>query len=253
MFKNNLFWSDHDKRPAARRKRPQRILDFFRRAVKWILLGGAGAVAAVLVLLVLLRWVPVPTSVFMLTQHLNGQKPAYQWVPWSKISPAVPIALVAAEDQRFPDHWGFDVKAIGDALKANHRRSSPRGASTISQQVAKNLFLWSDKSWVRKGLEAALTLAIELCWSKRRILEVYLNIAQFGPNTFGVSAASRRYFGVSPARLTQRQAALLAAVLPNPKSYSLSPPSPYVRQRATEIGEQVRRLGGPAYLAKMNR
>lgn len=244
MFKNHLFWSDHINRRRARRSSA-----FFRTAGKWTAVGIAAGLAALLLLIVLLRWVPVPTSAFMLARQFEGKRIVHRWVPWSKISSAVPIAFVAAEDQRFPDHWGFDFDAIADALKANQRRESPRGASTISQQVAKNLFLWSGKSWIRKGLEAGLTILIETCWPKQRILEVYVNIAQFGPRTFGVAAAADRYFGVSPAELNRRQAALLAAVLPDPVDYCLRPPSPYVRQRAAEIEEQVRLLGGTAYLS----
>jgi monofunctional biosynthetic peptidoglycan transglycosylase len=251
MFKINLFWSDHFTRGSVRGKRARRANTRVATAVRGLGIGLAGVFAAVLLLIALLRWLPIPTSAFMLEHRINGHRAVHHWVPWSKIAKTVPIAVVAAEDQRFPDHWGFDFAAIEDALRANQRRSSPRGASTISQQVAKNLFLWSGKTWVRKGLEAVLTITIELCWSKQRILEVYLNIAQFGPNTFGVAAAARRYFGTSPARLSQRQAALLAAVLPDPVAYSLSPPSAYVRQRAADIQEQVRLLGGPAYLAKI--
>jgi monofunctional glycosyltransferase len=251
MFKQNLFWSDHFKRGRVRRKRTKHANTHVGKAVKGLGIGLAGFFAAVMLLIVLLRWLPVPTSAFMLEHRLDGERIVHRWVSWSKISKTVPIAVVAAEDQRFPDHWGFDFDAIADALKANQRRSSPRGASTISQQVAKNLFLWPGKNWVRKGLEAVLTMGIELCWSKQRILEVYLNIAQFGPNTFGVAAAAHRYFGISAARLNQRQSALLAAVLPDPADYSLSPPSPYVQQRAIEIQEQVRLLGGQAYLANI--
>lgn len=261
MFKSNFFWSDHFNRGRSRSKRVRRGRVHrkrakhpsipFSKAARGLGIGLAGIAAAVLLLIVLLRWLPVPTSAFMLEHRINGERAVHRWVPWSKISKTVPIAVVAAEDQRFPDHWGFDFDAIADALKANRRRSSPRGASTISQQVAKNLFLWPGKNWVRKGLEAVLTVGIELCWSKQRILEVYLNIAQFGPNTFGVAAAAHRYFGISAGRLNRRQAALLAAVLPDPADYSLSPPSSYVRQRAADIQEQVRLLGGPAYLAKI--
>jgi monofunctional biosynthetic peptidoglycan transglycosylase len=246
MFRSKLFWSDYfEDKPSKPARSSHRIVS----AAKVGCVGLMGVVAVLLFVIVLLRWVPVPTSAFMLGHMLRGNSVAYDWVPLSKISPAMPISVVAAEDQRFPDHWGFDFEAISDAMKANRRRTRPRGASTISQQVAKNLFLWSGPSWVRKGLEAGLTVAIEQCWPKRRILEVYLNIAQFGPDTFGVAAASQRYFGKPPSRLNAYQAALLAAVLPNPKKYKVRPPSPYVWQRAADIQEQVQLLGGPAYLA----
>lgn len=219
---------------------------------KWAGTGAVGLAAILLFSIVLLRWVAVPTSAFMLRQRFSGKAIEYQWVDWSHISTRMPIAVVAAEDQRFPDHWGFDFKAISDAMRENRWRSRPRGASTISQQVAKNMFLWPGRSLIRKGLEAGLTVTIELCWPKKRILEVYLNIAQFGPRTFGVAAASRRYFKKSPVRLTAYEAAMLAAVLPNPTSYSLAPPSPYVWQRAADIQEQISMLGGPAYLRHLD-
>lgn len=214
--------------------------------------GFIGLLSLVFLLIMLLRWVPAPTSAFMLRHKLHGRATAYRWVDGDRISPNMAIAVVAAEDQRFPHHFGFDFEAILDAVAENRRRSTPRGASTISQQVAKNLFLWPGRSFMRKGLEAGLTVAIEICWPKKRILEVYLNIAQFGPKTFGVAAAGQRYFHKTPDRLTPYEAALLAAVLPNPENYTVAPPSPYVRQRAEDIREQVRLLGGPSYLSDMD-
>ncbi len=247
MLRFNLF----TRGAANRRKRApnSRAAPVARR----IAMACGGLAGFTLFLIVLLRWVPVPFSAFMVGHFISGEKVDYDWVPYSRIARAMPIAVVASEDQRFPDHWGFDFEAIADAMEHNSNHKRIRGASTISQQVAKNLFLWPGRSWVRKGLEAALTLAIEGCWPKRRILEVYLNIAQFGPNTFGVGAASRRYFGRPPARLSSYQAALLAAVLPNPNQYKVSPPSAYVWQRAADIQEQVRLLGGPSYLARLDR
>ncbi|MBI5896182.1 MAG: monofunctional biosynthetic peptidoglycan transglycosylase [Desulfobacterales bacterium] len=216
-------------------------------------MGCIGLAGFTFCLILVLRWVPVPFSAFMVGHFWSGDKVEYDWVPLAQISRAMPIAVVAAEDQRFPDHWGFDFEAIADAMEHNNKHKRLRGASTISQQVAKNLFLWPGRSWLRKGLEAGFTVAIELCWPKRRILEVYLNIAQFGPNIFGVGAASKRYFNRSPAKITSYQAALLAAALPNPKAYKVAPPSSYVWQRAADIQEQVRLLGGPAYLTRLDR
>jgi monofunctional biosynthetic peptidoglycan transglycosylase len=220
-------------------------------AIKVVALVLATMTAGLLLLLVVLRWIPLPTSAFMLLHKLNGNPVHYDWVPMGKISPQLAIAAVASEDQRFTKHWGIDLKAISEAIEDNRQRSQPRGASTISQQVAKNLFLWSGKSMMRKGLEAALTVAIELCWSKRRILEVYLNIAQFGPNIFGADAASRKIFGIPPSQLTGYQSALLVSVLPNPKHYRALPPTPYISQRAANIQRQVRLLGGRAYLSEL--
>lgn len=195
-----------------------------------------------------LRWAPPPTSAFMLRSNVHRSSTDYRWVSWAQMSRHLPIAVVAAEDQKFPTHWGFDLNAIGKALDENKRRHRPRGASTISQQVAKNLFLWPGRSYIRKGVEAYFTVIIELMWPKRRILEVYLNIAQFGPGIFGVEAASRAYFAKPARRLRESEAALLAAVLPNPIKLHAAAPSDYVRQRAQHIEDQMDQLGGPDYL-----
>lgn len=174
----------------------------------------------------------------------------YHWVPWREISPHLPVAVVAAEDQKFPHHHGFDFASISSALSGEEERTTRRvrGASTISQQVAKNLFLWPGRSWLRKGLEAWLTLWIEWLWPKRRTLEIYLNIAEFGPGIFGVGAASAAYFETSPARLDPADAARLAAVLPDPKRLRVGDPGPYASERAARIQEQAAMLGGPAFL-----
>ncbi len=202
-----------------------------------------------LILIALMRWIDPLTSAFMLQRQVeiwmggSWQWVKYDWVDWEYIAPVVPLAAVAAEDQRFPTHFGFDFEAIADALEANADGGAVRGASTISQQVAKNLFLWSGRSWVRKGLEAYLTLAIEVLWPKQRILEVYVNIAQFGMNVFGVGAASKEYFGRIPLRVSAHEAALLAAVLPNPVRFRVDNPSAYVYGRALRIQGQMRQLG----------
>lgn len=163
------------------------------------------------------------------------------------------LAVVAAEDQKFPQHYGFDIDSIQDALRDYYLQGDNlRGASTISQQVAKNLFLWPAQSWLRKGLEAWFTVLIELIWPKQRILEVYLNIAEFGPGIYGVEAASLTYFNQTAAMLAPEQAALLAAVLPNPKAYHVEQPSRYVLDRRNWILRQMRQLGGPAYLERMH-
>ncbi|MBX3702826.1 MAG: monofunctional biosynthetic peptidoglycan transglycosylase [Steroidobacteraceae bacterium] len=177
----------------------------------------------------LFRFVPVPVTAFML---LDDERPRHHdWVPWAAISRHAATAVIAAEDQKFLEHGGFDFEAIDQALTAAQRGRRLRGASTISQQVAKNLFLWPGQSWARKGLEAWFTLWIEALWPKRRILEVYLNSAEFGPGVWGVEAASRRYFGKPAARLDRAEAALLAAVLPNPKRLRVARPSHYLRER----------------------
>ncbi len=216
---------------------------------------GLGALAVTVVPVVCLRWIPPPTSAYMLEQRaadiVRGNPPRvirYRWTAWESISPEMRLAAVAAEDQKFPYHWGFDFASIQEAVKEDEARGRLRGASTITQQVARNLFLWPGRSYVRKGLEAYFTLLLELCWTKRRILEVYLNVAEFGDGIFGVSAAAHTFFARPPAKLTADEAALLAAVLPNPVRFHAGHPSEYVRERAAWILEQMGHLGGPAYL-----
>lgn len=167
----------------------------------------------------------------------------HRFVPLERISPSLALAVVAAEDQRFPDHFGFDLDAIENALARNAQSKRLRGGSTISQQLCKNLFLWQRQSYLRKGIEAYLTLWLELLLPKRRILELYLNVAEFGNGIYGADAAARRLFQRSPDRLSAAQAAMLAAVLPNPKGYRANAPSPWVQQRARNIERQMRNLG----------
>jgi monofunctional biosynthetic peptidoglycan transglycosylase len=204
---------------------------------------------------VLLRWVDPPFSAFMAeTQLAAWQKRdhtyvfRHQWVDLNKISPNLPLAVVASEDQKFPEHWGFDVEAIEKAYELNQRSHRVHGASTISQQVAKNLFLWSGRSYFRKGLEAYFTVLIEACWPKRRILEIYLNIAEFGYGTYGAEAAAQRFFHKPAARLSRSDSAVLAAVLPNPQLLSAAAPSAYVQKRRDWILGQMQALGGPEML-----
>ena len=224
-----------------------------KRFGRWGRLAAAAVLGwiALTVLLVLpWRWIPPPTTAFMLRERIVGEGTLHhQWVRWDDISPHLPIAAVAAEDQKFPGHFGFDFDSIADALEEKQRGGRLRGASTISQQVAKNLYLWPGQNLVRKGLEAYFTVAIELMWPKRRILEVYLNVAEFGPGVFGVLAASRHAFLREPGDLTARQAATLVAVLPSPKRMSAASPSEYVMRRTREIQEAVAQLGGAGYLS----
>lgn len=203
-------------------------------------------ISAIVVLV--LRWLPVPTSAFMLRQQLNDVDVDYRWVDMARISPHAALAVIASEDQNFFDHWGIDVKAIADAIAENRLRRRPRGASTISQQVAKNLFLWSGHSYVRKGIEVYLTLLMELLWTKARILEVYLNVAEMGKGVFGVEAAAQRFFNKPASRLSRREAATLAAVLPNPGRMFADRPSDYVRRRTWQIRQQMNGLGGIRFL-----
>ncbi len=213
--------------------------------IRIAILGLLASVALVLPL----RWVDVPTSAFMLRARAMGEVETlrYRWRTWVQISPHLKVAVVASEDQKFPTHAGFDFESIARATR--ERRPVVRGASTISQQVAKNLFLWPGRSLVRKGIEAWFTVLIETLWPKRRILEVYLNVAEFGPGVYGAGAASEVLLRKAPIELTSYDAALLAAVLPNPKLMSLTEPSEYVRGRAAEIQRAVEALGGPKYLS----
>lgn len=209
-------------------------------------------VAVVLTILIVLpwRWLPPPTSAFMLREHWIGQNAVeYRWIPMGQISPNLAIAAVAAEDQQFPVHHGFDLVAIAEALERNRSETGAlRGGSTITQQVAKNLFLWPAQSLIRKGAEAWLTSWIELLWPKRRILEIYLNVAEFGPGIYGADAASFRAFRKPAGSLTLPEAARLVAVLPSPGRMSIVDPSEYTQRRAMEIVGAVGALGGAAYL-----
>ncbi len=213
-----------------------------RRLYKWL----AALVLAVLLsgfLVVLpLRWVAPPITAFMLQDDSGAEPQIRVWSAWPEIGEAAPLAVIAAEDQKFIDHSGFDVDSIRASIEDYADGESLRGASTISQQVAKNLYLWPGKSFARKGLEAYFTLLLEATLSKRRILEIYLNVAEFGPGVYGIGAASRQYFDKAPIELTDAEAALLAAVLPNPKRMHVSEPSEYVLQRREWITGQMQRL-----------
>ncbi len=213
-------------------------------------------VLASLLLVLALRWMPLPVSSVMAQNWLraawsDGAMIRHQWMPYENISPYAALAVIAGEDQRFPQHDGFDLVEMRQVLDNMEAGRPARGASTLSQQVAKNLFLWSGRDWVRKGLEAWFTVLLELLWSKQRILEVYLNIAEFGEYTFGAEAASRQFFNKPAAQLTAREAARLAAVLPNPRRYRVDRPSIYVLKRQRWIERQMRQLGGTAYLDRL--
>lgn len=206
-----------------------------------------------------LRFVDPPLSAFMLARQLEAWgtgefsfRVAYDWRDLEDVAASLPVAMLAAEDQNFAQHRGFDFKAIEKARSNNAKGRRVRGASTATQQVAKNLFLWQGRSWLRKGVEAWYTLLIEAMWPKSRILEVYVNIAEFGDGIYGAQAAARSYWRKDASRLSLAESARLAAVLPSPRRYSVSSPGPYVQRRANWIQRQVRQLGGPAYLQTLD-
>lgn len=250
--------TDAAKKAAAKqpRSKPASLGARLKRAALGTLLVSVGAP----VLLVLLfRVVDPPTTAFMLERrwqaHEKGERSfalKQQWVPLDKVSPALRLAVVAAEDQKFPQHFGFDVQAIEDAMEDRLEGKSTRGASTLTQQVAKNLFLWPGQSFVRKGLEAALTVLLETLWPKRRILEVYLNVAELGDGVYGVEAASRLYYRKPASQVGASEAAALAAILPSPRKRRPTALSPSVQERAGWIEDQARRLG-PQWLATLDR
>ena len=234
-------------RTPARRSRfgwwrdlPGSLRGWLRRAVVALL---AVFVVAPLALVLLYRFVPVPVTPLMLIRLVEGQGLAKDWVAWDDIAVPMRQAVVAAEDNLFCEHSGFDWKSLEAAVSAYAAGERAGGGSTISMQTAKNLFLWPSRSIIRKGLEVPLTASIELLWPKRRILEVYLNIAELGPGIYGVEAASRHYFKRPARELSLAQASRLAAVLPNPLEWSPQPPGGYVQRRAGVIRTRIRQLG----------
>jgi len=228
----------------------KRIAVILKSILKFFILIFLSSVLVVF----LLRWINPVTSSIMIQRQIESLIDGefdyikYSWVDYDDCSPYLPIAFVAAEDQNFPNHFGFDVREIKKALKQYERGRRIRGASTITQQVAKNLFLWEGKSFLRKGVEAYFTVLIELLWDKKRILEVYMNIAEFGDMIFGVKMASLAYYKKLPEKVSASEAALLASVLPNPLRYSVTRPSGYVRGRQNWILRQMNSLGGKDYL-----
>jgi monofunctional biosynthetic peptidoglycan transglycosylase len=202
-----------------------------------------GLFVAISIALVLpLRWINPTTSAFMLQDDSGRQPVLFEWADWSSIGTAPALAAVAAEDQRFADHFGFDIESMQKAMRDKSKGQRLRGASTISQQLAKNLYLWPGRTYLRKGLEAWFTILLEIGLPKKRILEIYLNVVELGPGIYGVPAASRYFFGTDAARIADSQAALLAAVLPNPHLFQVDRPSAYVRERQRWILSQMQRL-----------
>ncbi|KAB7772178.1 monofunctional biosynthetic peptidoglycan transglycosylase [Xanthomonas maliensis] len=222
---------------------------------RWLLAAPLLFAAASLLQVAVLRVIDPPISMMMIGRYLEAWGEGdwqfrlhQQWRDLDAIAPSLPISVVAAEDQQFPFHHGFDLQAIEKARDHNARGGRVRGASTISQQVAKNLFLWQGRSWIRKGLEAWYTVLIELLWPKSRILEVYVNVAEFGDGIYGAQAAAQQFWRKDASALAPSEAARLAAVLPSPRRYDARRPGAYVQRRAAWIQRQAGQLGGPAYL-----
>lgn len=200
--------------------------------------------AAQLIYIIVLKWVDPPITVTQIGSLISGYGLKRDYVGLKDISPYAALAVISSEDQLFPDHNGFDVKAIKKAMDYNSKKKRVRGASTISQQVAKNVFLWQGRSWIRKGLEVYFTFMVEAVWGKKRILEVYLNVAEMGKGVFGIEAAAQKYFKKSAKKLTRTEAAKIAAALPNPKKYVVNPASPYINKRYPWILAQMFNLEG---------
>ena len=222
--------------------------------MKWLfrilLIAGIFFIGSSLFYTIICKWIPVPVTPLMVircAQQLSERKPLklkHDWVRRDKISRNLKLAVICSEDQNFISHGGFDLEAIDKAIKESRTRNKRvRGASTISQQTAKNVFLWPGRSWIRKGLEVWFTALIELLWSKERILHVYLNSIEMGDGIYGAEAAARAYFGISAERLSARQSAAIAAVLPNPRKYKAASPGPYVAGRIEWILGQMRQYG----------
>ena len=215
-----------------------------KKAVRIIAKVLLACIIASMVITLLFRFVPVPVTPLMVIKYFEMEDGRIRkdWKSLDEISPNLPLAVITSEDQKFDEHFGFDVEAIEKAAEYNekHKGRRMKGASTISQQTAKNVFLWPKRSWLRKGLEVYFTLLIELFWSKERIMEVYLNVIEMGPGIYGAEAASQYYFHKPAAKLTRNESALIAAILPNPIRWSASKPTPYIQKKKNWI---VRRMG----------
>ncbi|MFT7413838.1 MAG: monofunctional biosynthetic peptidoglycan transglycosylase [Methylophagaceae bacterium] len=229
---------------------------FKQLVIRYFLLLMLGFILVSLLVVVPFRWLTPPVSMVMMERWLYSDNEDFKlkqtWLSWNEIPKQAALAVVTAEDQLFPLHQGFDVDSIIKSLRDSDNGGQLRGASTISQQVARNVYLWTGRSWIRKGLEAWFTLLIELTWGKQRILEVYLNIAEWGEGVFGLEAASRYHFGKSATQLSPRQSALLASCLPSPLRYDPAKPSSQIRARAVWNLKQQKRLGGVQWLKQMD-
>jgi len=244
---------------------PQQVIDanlfthrsYFRQFAHNVVRITASLFAFSVIVILLLRWVNPPTTSFLLQrqfdawQHSESTAIQHQWTDWGDISSHLKMAAIASEDQRFAMHWGLDLNSIQQAIDEYEGGQDLRGASTITQQVAKNLFLWSAQSYFRKGVEAYIALLIELLWSKERILEMYLNIVEFGDGVYGAHAAAHRYFDTAPGNLSKWQSAFMVTALPAPKRYDLANPSEYMLERSGWVMRYMDLLGNQSYLNKL--
>ena len=231
--------------------KPEKLIGLFKKLVRLIIQILLLLILFLFIVLFIFRWVPIPSSAFM---ALSNKAVSYQWASWDEISPQLAIAVIASEDQRFPQHWGIDTIELKRALAEKRKQKGkqrPRGASTITQQVAKNLFLWNGRSYTRKAIEAGLAVALELAWPKKRILEVYLNVAQFGDGIFGARSASNAFFNKPAKQLSREESALLASVLPRPAVSNINDPSPVMLRKQQWILKQMKQLGGLNYLKRL--
>ncbi len=243
------------KAKAAPRRTGRSVRGWLRRVVKWAMVGAGAFVLTTVMLAAMYRFVNPPITPIMLINYVGAEEGKARmikhWRSYEALPPKALLAIIAAEDQRFPEHYGFDAAAIRKAIQEHKDGERLRGGSTLSQQTAKNVFLWPGRSWLRKGLEAYFTVLVEALWGKRRILEVYANVVEFGPGIYGLEAAAQTYFHKEARGLNEQQAALLAAVLPSPRRYSPLRPTSFLRQRQAWIVRQMRNLGGVDYLDKL--
>jgi monofunctional biosynthetic peptidoglycan transglycosylase len=237
---------------------------FFLKLWQIILKSIVAFFVVTILLVVLLRFVNPFYTITMASRKIEAifsdkkdKSLAFEWKNYNEISPYLPLAIITAEDQKFPEHFGFDVEAIEKAVEHNEKvkqgkRKRIKGASTVSQQVAKNVFLWQGRSYIRKGLEVYFTLLIEFFWPKQRIIEVYMNVAEMGDMVFGAEAAAQKYFRKPAAKLTQAEAATIAVILPNPRKYSATNPGPYVAKRRDWCINMMNKLGGKSFLKQLD-
>lgn len=219
-----------------------------KKVFSFILKTAITFIVLSIIWVVVYRFVPIPGTLLMLSRNINDNAPIhYDWQPLENITPHLALAVVSSEDNLFTQHNGFDLDAIKLAQEEAKKGKKLRGASTISQQTAKNVFLWNGRSWVRKGLEAYFTVLIELIWGKERIMEVYLNCIEMGNGIYGASAVAKHHFGTSADKLTKSQCALIAATLPNPRKYNSAKPSKYMLKRQSDILKLMKYIGKVDY------